>query len=615
MKDGWLSAVGLAEYELSADEELLTNVITGAAVRAPRGTGRQLAACRAFSSLDEHERRLIRAGAMKVEPAAAGIGPTPLRAALERLRDCGLLVDFAGFVRWLSCDQESPERDRGTAGPARITEIVVPTRNRRAQLLRNLLGFLLHARTHDRRVRVIVADQSPGDDEATRLPLRAMAAQHGHHAFFIGPAQLASYISRLSRYLGADPAVLEFGFGDPLGVGCSPGANRNALLLATTDQLVLSVDDDIVCRVGGPVAGRSPCRLSVAASAAPAWSAFPTRRAVLDAVPEQSWDALAQAESVLGLPIADCLGQLDAQAVRVDGLEARTLLATRGAVVRVATFGISGDAGTPAGRRAVLALEGELRQQIGRDDEAYRVAASSREVHHVAGCLTIHSAPQCMAGAMALDRRIAGAPFLPVGVGEDGVFGLVLRAAYPNALMAALPCSFLHAPEAARTIDSEFLERSGASPTLAEIVELGLGLTRYGPFTMDPLRRLRQMGESLGDLAHLPAPEFWDIVRRERWRRLSVDIARLDRLLRQYNRQPGAWACDVDRYCAAARKGSTLAAFYTPRDLLAGRSPEGARTCAQTIVQAFATLLVEWPNVVQANSELRQRGTCLETSA
>lgn len=618
MSEQAFSAIGLTSYPLSSEDELLTNAVTGASVRAPKGTGARLDACRSFRGLEEHERRLRGGTRMAMDAGAALAGPNQLCTALERLRDHGLLVGFATFLDWLHRPASSLEHADGPAGPQRITALMVPTCDRPALLRRNLSGFLHHARSHDRRLRVIVADQSrkATDRELTRAALREEAAEYGHRAFYVGPEEVASYIGTLSQYLGSKPETVAFALADPLEIGFAAGANRNALLLASIDELALSVDDDMVCRVGGPLRGWSRGRvLALAGSATPAWCTFPTRAAVLDAVPEQSWDALAQAESVLGSPVADCLARYGAAAVRTESLDAQSLQGVRGAVVRVAAFGITGDAGTPAGRRAVLALDGELRERLTADDDTYRTAATGREVHRVAACTTIYTAPQCMAGAVALDRRIAGAPFLPVRAGEDSVFALVLRLAYPAAIMAEVPCSFLHAPEGERAVDDAFLDRSAATPCLAEVLESCLTLSRPSPFTADPTRRLRRLGESLFDLAQLHAPEFWQVVRRERWRRVSADIARLEGLLDRYDRRPAVWARDVDHYCTTARKAAATEEFYTPRDLLGGRTPPEARTCCQSIVRNFATLLALWPDVIQAASELRQRGVSLEAPA
>src|SRR5688572_29145794 len=107
------------------------------------------------------------------------------------------------------------------------------------------------------------------------------------------------FANELMRYGDVPAEVVNFALFDVEKCGCSIGANRNALLLHTAGNLLLSVDDDTLCRVG--TASQTTNRIAFESRLDPRdmWF-FPTRAAALDSVVKVQKDVLGIHEELLG---------------------------------------------------------------------------------------------------------------------------------------------------------------------------------------------------------------------------------------------------------------------------------------------------------------------------
>ena len=97
----------------------------------------------------------------------------------------------------------------------------------------------------------MIADDTP-EDRAHYPSIRAsiddLARELQTSLAHIGAAEKRALAAELVLDTGVDPDILEFALFDPFGVGTTIGANRNALALFTAGELMLSADDDTVCR-------------------------------------------------------------------------------------------------------------------------------------------------------------------------------------------------------------------------------------------------------------------------------------------------------------------------------------------------------------------------------
>ncbi len=81
--------------------------------------------------------------------------------------------------------------------------------------------------------------------------LSELAAGSGVEVFYAGAEEKLRYAEALTGGDGIPPDVARFAlFGPRHAVAPTMGANRNAILLQTRGSLLLSADDDTVCRLG-----------------------------------------------------------------------------------------------------------------------------------------------------------------------------------------------------------------------------------------------------------------------------------------------------------------------------------------------------------------------------
>ncbi len=202
----WLKE-GRAVRLLEADDALLLQSVEG------------------FRTLREHLSLLELRGFAEVEPG-------DLAARLEELRGRGLLVSAAAFVDRLP---------RSGGAPAAIGCAAWVTRGRPALVTRSVRSWL------DRRGRVdsprlAVLDDS--EDEQSRAALGRLA-EDGTPLWYAGRAEKRAFAGRLADR-GIPAEVLSFALSPSPDLGTPYGANRNAFLLATCGEVVLSSDDDIL---------------------------------------------------------------------------------------------------------------------------------------------------------------------------------------------------------------------------------------------------------------------------------------------------------------------------------------------------------------------------------
>src|ERR1019366_4234464 len=106
---------------------------------------------------------------------------------------------------------------------------------------------------------------------------------------------------------GIDADIVGFALSNPMEAELAPGANRNAFLLLSVGDLVLSVDDDTVCSLVFPQASRD---LALSSAYNPmALSFYADREKLLASVPFGQMDFVGSHAHALGRTIPDFLSQ------------------------------------------------------------------------------------------------------------------------------------------------------------------------------------------------------------------------------------------------------------------------------------------------------------------
>jgi len=392
------------------------------------GTARR---CRSFESIRRHVGNLT----------ASPIGPVRTLASsgpvLRRALDQGLLLS------WTDVCDTILESLPSTAANRNITATVIPTRNRPEALSRLLTGLARQLKCKDRRLEVLVIDDSTSADfqDATRAALMPFLSTSGLTFRYCNREGRLAFAQRLSNHTGVPLDIVSFALGGGTDVTTTPGACRNAALLDCCGSTLLFIDDDVECFFTSPSGtdlciGHSPnSRLTLVRdedslagyNLAPADPLFDLERLL-------NVTASSVSETALG-------GRLDLCGMSTPLLER---LATYPASVRLAAFGLIGD----------LAIDSPVPYytsplvgppQTYSEDEWRAICERRLGVRGVSKW-TITGRADFPAHCFCVDCHELLPPFLPILRGEEVVFGALIEGCLPEVLVGHVPRAVLHRP-------------------------------------------------------------------------------------------------------------------------------------------------------------------------
>jgi hypothetical protein len=431
---------------------------------------------------------------------------------------------------------------------------------------------------------------------------------------YVGRPARARLVDRLAAG-GIPPSVAAFGLLDPLGVGHTSGAARNAATLATLGSLVFSADDDTVC---APAAPRRPAPgVALRAGRAPGdlWT-FDSRHEAMSALPESAADVLAVHERMLGRPAADVLRrEASGPGGVVIGDRAGAVAARTAAGGRVAVTvpGLVGDCGwgAPFGfwrhPLGLLLLEGAALEPLLASLDAYRAITSRREIARVVDRPTLADDAGGMTTFVGLDNRDGLAPFMPVRRGQDLVLGATLWHA-TSSVYGHVPQALLHAPLERRPFaPGETLRTAGALDT----AKLGLAAIEIAAGDA-PAGDLAALGRSLARLAAEPPDAFDARLRAHLLEQSARHAALVEQAIDAAPRAASWWAEDLRAFVAREREAAAQREATLPLDLVEGRGVAAARELSRRLVRQFGELVEWWPETTRAVADLRRGGVPAE---
>ncbi|HSF43897.1 MAG TPA: amino acid adenylation domain-containing protein, partial [Thermoanaerobaculia bacterium] len=320
--------------------------------------------------------------------------PPPLSPSLgegEQERVAVLPLSRGGWVEW----RERGPGGEGPGGGVRVTTVAFPTANRPDVLARGLESYAAPA--PHRRFLVLDDSKDPAVREEYRRRLRDLQGRQGVTVLYAGLEEKRRFAAALAAEAGVPPEVTEAALLDPFGIGLTVGANRNAVLLATVGEGVLSVDDDTLSLVA-PSPGQEE-GTDVVSGTAPG-TAFLSGR--------DPGEIRAFADR------AEALASLDLRPADLASFHEELL----GQPVLVTTNGWAGDCGWHSPSFYML-LEGESLRRLTRTAEGYRTATASKEIVRSVPRTTLGDGDSFMATLFTgLDNRRLLPPFPPVLWGE-----------------------------------------------------------------------------------------------------------------------------------------------------------------------------------------------------
>lgn len=467
-------------------------------------------------------------------------------------------------------------------------------------LLSNLAAF-------GRRPKVLIADGSTTRSSLTdNQEVVATFKEKGSLSIELIGHEDRERLIRLLVSAGLDENVVSFamsGLAD-LSIGCA-GSNRNFLLLMTPEENFLSVDDDTEMsfaaanqfRCGSVAEDRmNPSSLE---SFMQVW-VYHDRQSLQDSVQFGQIDFVGAHESILGLKVDDfCRG------LGEDSCSVADTLVSPGECGRVAlTFsGLAGDCGWGTPSR-YLFISRESLERLTRSDDVYLDSITSREVVQLSTAVTLsRRADDLMTTTFGADNRLMLPPFIPVGRGEDLVFGHVLQKSHHDVWFGHLPHAIFHGPVGRRRFARGEIIRSAATTDLSSLI--CAMVERFPTNGLNVSDSLRGLGRSLRNICALSIGQFHDYIRECRTSLTQKSLGLLEDRLQSAGRAAPSYVADMKMYIERLREGDKREEAGIPVELLYGREIDVALRWTRKVIAMYGQLLSAWPDIVEVVNTAR----------
>ncbi|GEM_PF-1746649 len=606
----------------SAGKELLRSRTTGQARLVPSALSRSIVECGHFETLYDLAKKVYRTTyfAKNPEPDRKDtrglsrltnkwIERLMLRdqrlqtiiSELNGLADAGLLISEASLLDGLQSSLIEKE------GTKKIAALGIVTKNRPTSLRHCLSSYLEHCAERERAIEVAVMDDSsePRTLISNRDMLAEMARSRDVSIFHASGLDKIRFADMLSRWSGVKKDTIDFAlFGLPA-IDYTAGANRNALLLHSVGDLILSVDDDTLCHT---VETPSPDpRLVLRCQADPQefWF-FSDRKAAMEFAAKSDIDIFASHESLLGRTLSDIIAsapreRIDLQSLCESFLES---LQQRGGSVVFTNNGLLGDCALSSSLTLLVHTSRQTQGRLMQSKQDYDLALQTREVLRVADSPHIIHGPPWSGTVMGLDNSRLLPPFVPTGRGEDVLFGFLITKCMPDAYFGHLPWALLHAPPTQR----EYLYSAVATADnlrVDDLMGVAIASFRARPGREATDRQLKDLGNYLKDISDLTDKGFREETIRLLLGQEAELIARIERLILD-DEGPSFRADDMKSWI------ERRAIMWTNPDALFPQDTDedfaAAWATAKMIMRRYGELLCAWPEVISAALQLRAKG-------
>ncbi len=534
--------------------------------------------------------------------------PTLIRRGLGVLRTLVELTRLGLLVSEQRLLNEGWQKD-ALDDSATIESVGVVTKNRPESLERCVRSFGKNSSQYGRTTTLSVYDNS--DDSATQLQNRQALARVAQSlprckVLYSNRSQKSRYLKRLAKLDQVPPDVVAFALFDVLGCGLARGTDLNALLLDHVGRRVVTLDDDIVCRLARAPNYESGLAVVSVGDPTECWF-YENREAATVGTRFEDADFLALHEDLLGQRVAACV----ARAVRegdMDWISSKPNLISQfvnpGHCVRVTMTGVIGDSG--CSNPIWFTLSGASRNRLLQSKEAYQMAFASRDVARAVRRRTITDGLLFMNYAAGLDNRAMLPPFFPVRRNADGAFAACLRACGLGNHIGYIPWLVFHDPPEVRS-GPNFSKRFPDGLSISEIVILALQLLPM-PVGSGDLEALRALGKHLSKLSELPLPEFQEVLHRQFCRNAGLEATWLERELFNNPSAPTCWRADIEVYLRRLLEFCKSPSVIVAIDLLEGRPVSEAKELTRTLIGHYGKLLVWWPDLRAASAQLLRSG-------
>ena len=479
-EDGLVASLSSQECIFQTKRSGETHVMTFQVLQA-------LDQCREFRSLDEHSAR--------IESTISGMAGKrdDIKRVLESLIQRGLLISDTGFIERLT---RVP-----ALAPAELRGIFIRACDRPQQLGRLLKSLTEYERRHRAGRRYVVLDDSalPAHANEQRDLLREFARTTGCKVGYVGAAErdkLAEKFAKAQPQARAAVRALVLRDANARTQRFGGGRAWNLALLLSAGARLALLDDDLCLPLRRPEFARdgldpNPNAIALARFPANIEEAF----GVGQEVNEDPFALhLASCGQTLGTVVQDRY-RLERTALRGVNLGRLDALSEKSQIVATAH-------GTYGSTRAETALwlyqlDADSRADFWRDRATYQRNVEAQHVwHSVAQARVL---PAANFTPFTLDNAAMLPCTNPLGRGEDGLAGALMRYCQPHTLALELPESIGHVQETPRRRSDKTLSayEPRVNHFLRDFVQRQFGLFHAA----DPAQRLQFLGAVMRDLA------------------------------------------------------------------------------------------------------------------
>ena len=563
---------------LSMGSVLLRSSVTGQSVVTDHRTAKIASLCTDFATLVEHCSRLTSQTGAELKECEA-----ILRLAINK----GLCVSQRQLSELIQCSFRSGSAFR------HIDTIGIPTCNRPRILDRILHSISGHLREQQQNVTVLIMDDSSTKtmQEANATVVAAHAKLSGLKIRYVDQDARKHYITTLARKSGVDRRIVAFGLERSEYYPVSAGAARNMILLQSLGHYILSLDDDIACRIVS-VPG-STDGIEFADGTASRWF-------LKDA--DEVYSSRFVSDNLLDLH--EKMLNMNAGTFTSPGQEItwtgsipldlyRRAQPGRARII-ASQMGILGDCGIDDTMPFYL-QDSDGWSELVRNESSYSSGIRNRLTLTGAKNFMITPRIHSQAGCLGLDNTNGLPPFLPVMRGEDVVLGLLMRVCEPDGLFGLIPRAILHSPETARTFPPLSTSQRTGRFSLAETINLLITGTG-GAWGRDSMERLYSLARSLHELKRADDRDL-----RDHLHRIIVPVLRnwMQKLEQRLDKSKAEiWTNDIRYIRDQLLCGLNHFDHLRPFDLQAMCGDDEAPSRLREVVSNFADFLDAWPTLV-----------------
>jgi len=593
------SPLTFVRFPYDENRQVVYCPLTGKQTIVSKAALRWLGRCQTFATIEEHAAKLGEELSME---------PTQLdatRDSLNQLAAAEILLSDENFV------DKYIGRIRNEDSPPLISSLAVPTRNR-PQLLQRCLESYSHCKTDERDFRFVIADQS--DDAQTQKTnlqlLESLKKSTGISSTYIGWKEKKEFARRLADYSGIAQETIDFCLHNDDERLQGYGANRNALLLSTIDEMTLQVDDDTVCMVA-PRTESTP-GIVLTTQYDPTDIIFLSEQETKDLCCEFTFNnVFALHEELLGRSISSCIDR-HSGIYNVNSCDSSFFRRLEPRKVAVTFLGTGGE--LAAGTSFSSMVMGEkATTSLVRSESDYRFAMINQQAKRAVSGPTITSGKWCCTLNIGLDNRQLLPLFMPVQKNEDGIFAATHKAT-GQGYFGFLPWMLLHDRPSRLSNYSDVLHdlrKSSAGISSGKVLVDMVRAEIPNPDRRDAKANLTALGESLTDLGSRPLSEFRQAMHLTMLKECCRRISLLEGQLKMYKEAPQYWAANLSTSLSVLRESLPAASYMVPTDLLAIFGEEDALILFQRLVLKFGELLKVCAHVRQSTRELKERGVYL----